>query len=147
MSGIMLMALGNAVVASGPNANLPASLLVYDLEYYNTATAGFSLFNTGNYDSNGNQSAPSGVWKTGTGLTSDYEVLATLISGSLSTGIVGSWLNLGTSRIWTLNAAPAGTYLSAQLQLQIRNASTLTVYTTSNLTLTAYYAPFCCPCS
>lgn len=35
------------------------------------------------------------------GAASDYDVRATLNSGALSTGTVGAWLNLGTSRNWS----------------------------------------------
>lgn len=42
------------------------------------------------------------------GVNSDYEVFATLNSGSLSSGTTGAWLGLGTSRAWSVNTTGAG---------------------------------------
>lgn len=73
-----------------------------------------------------------------TGLSSDYEVRATLSSGdALFSGTTGSWLNLATSREWE-QAASSGDPFSSTLTVEIRMAaSPFTVLDTATITLTA----------
>lgn len=62
-----------------------------------------------------------------TGVGADYDIRATLQSGTNpTTGTMGTWLNLGTSRTWQ-NTAIAGTNLSSVFLIEIRNATTLVV--------------------
>lgn len=73
----------------------------------------------------------SGEWLV-SGSASSYDVRATLNSGSLTAGsaATGSWLNLGTSRVWFLDFDG-----NAGLTIEIRNATTLAVLDTANVTL------------
>lgn len=54
---------------------------------------------------------------------SDYEVRATLLSGTIVTGTFGSWLNLGTTRTWSNTRATVGQNIGEML-VEIRLAST-----------------------
>ena len=66
----------------------------------------------------------------------DYEVRATIVSGSGVSGDLNVWQNLGSSRQWSVDAFYPDSY-SATLQIQIRNAATGTVLETGNVTLSA----------
>ncbi len=47
-------------------------------------------------------------WKTGGGLASAYEAVATTVSGAPSSGTIGTAVNLGTTATWTRNRVTAG---------------------------------------
>lgn len=76
------------------------------------------------------------AWKV-TGAVSDYEAYCTLNIGTIS-GTTGSWLNLGTTRDWSItdNTADGEDKISG-ITIQIRNASTLEVLTSAYFELTA----------
>ena len=54
---------------------------------------------------------------------SDYEVQATLVSGTLSTGTTGSWLALSSNRSWTLQRVTVGVATQVTLTIEIRKGS------------------------
>lgn len=89
----------------------------------NDATAGYQLTSGG-----AAQQLVNGVASTLynwllSGSASDFDVFATLNSGTLTSGTTGSWLNMGTTRSWTVqrtvNAAGVN---SANITLQLRPA-------------------------
>lgn len=65
-----------------------------------------------------------------------YEVRATLNSGALSFGAVGSWLPLSSSRSWGVNQSGPG-LREAAITLEIRRTGTTTVLASAVFTLTA----------
>jgi hypothetical protein len=66
----------------------------------------------------------------------DYEARATLVSGNSPSGTLNTWLNLSTSRQWSIDAFyPSSS--SSIIQIQIRNAATGIVLQTGNVTLSA----------
>jgi len=67
---------------------------------------------------------------------SNYEVFATLDSGSLTTGTTGSWLNLGTSRVWSLTNSSFGPQ-TTQITVQIRRTGTATILASATITFNA----------
>ena len=71
-------------------------------------------------------------WCKPAGTAGDYEVLATMLLGSLSSGTVGSWLNLGTTRTWSV-ADPVVDALpvTARVQFDIRRVSTSQILDTA----------------
>lgn len=74
------------------------------------------------------------------GLAASYDCFATLNSGTLSGGTTGSWLNLGTTRSWTCSATKGTTGTSTQsanLTVQIRDATSLTVLASATISLYA----------
>lgn len=75
-------------------------------------------------------------WVTPTSFASDYEVYATLVSGSLSGGTTGAWLSLGTTREWYVEETGIGTSL-AELSFQVRKIGTTTVLDTWTINLEA----------
>lgn len=67
---------------------------------------------------------------------SDYEVFATLNSGTLDSGTTGSWLGLGTTRSWGVTRSSLGTK-SAQIGLEIRRVGTVNVLGSCTVDLSA----------
>ena len=58
---------------------------------------------------------------------SDYEVQATLNSGTLTSGTTGSWLALTSNRSWTLTQATVGAADTVDLTIEIRKGSGATL--------------------
>lgn len=79
--------------------------------------------------------ASSYTWKL-LGNAADYDIHATVTGGTLTSGTTGSWLNLATSRQWSVTRNSIGSK-TCTLQLQIRDAVTLAVLATATVTLTA----------
>lgn len=104
-----------------------------------SATASYTLNSAGGAVVN---STPvSGEWLA-SGAASGYDVRATLASGTSPSGsAVGSWLNLGTTRAWSLTAsagfAGASQVLLCTLTVEIRDASTLAVLDTATISISA----------
>lgn len=78
-------------------------------------------------------------WKL-QGAAGDYEVRATLDSGSLTSGTTGSWLACSTTRTWVRQRTANGTS-SAQLTIEIRRVSDSVVVGTGVWTLDATVEP------
>lgn len=66
----------------------------------------------------------------------NYEARATLVSGSIASGTLNTWLALSASRQWFCQQASIGTQ-SATLTIEIRNASTLSVLASASIFLEA----------
>lgn len=118
-------------VTPDPAITLPRDFSTFFGAYGLATTSTFTLSNdksiynyTTGYDQFGpfTYLAAVGTWSTGT--ASSYDARATVLDGALSSGIVGSWLNLGTTRGWDVLQNTVGTS-SARLTIEIRNASTL----------------------
>lgn len=77
----------------------------------------------------------SGEWMV-VGPASGYEARFTILSGALSAGTAGSWLNLGTTRAWSVSRATIDNSL-CQGTVEIRDATTLVVLATATITLEA----------
>jgi hypothetical protein len=99
-----------------------------------TATATVTFDNTGAYTI-GDDSG--GSWMIGLGgVAADYEIRWTNTSGTLSTGTVGAWLNLGTSRSWDVSRSGVGGK-SCTGTVEIRRASDSVVLATGSIAITA----------
>lgn len=99
-----------------------------------TSSAVLSLTSAGAYSATNDL---SGNYCTPTSLASVLEARLVVNSGTLPTGsALNTWLNLGTTRTWTLTAS-AGNLRIASCTLSIREASTGTVRDTSTVTFTA----------
>jgi len=75
-------------------------------------------------------------WCTPTSAASDYEVLATVVTGSLSSGTTGSWLALSSTQTWTRTAS-VGTSQLCSFTVQIRKIGTSTVLDSATINLEA----------
>jgi hypothetical protein len=68
------------------------------------------------------------------GLIDDYEIRATRTAGVTPDGTMNTWLNLGTSRSWSITTFYPDT-TSSTITFEIRNASTGTVLESCSVTL------------
>jgi len=73
------------------------------------------------------------------GASSDYEVRATVSSGTTPTGsATASWLSLSSTQAWTLqDAVVDGIPLTCVLLVEIRDVATNTVQTSASITITS----------
>ena len=144
---------------TGTNGAVPSSGTISISQFYGTSTVvvTFNDFSLSAYElspndatcwyrinSNGNVYGTNGgvpfdlleQWVTPTSFASDYEVYATLVSGSLTGGTTGAWLSLGTTREWYVEETGSGTSL-ATLSFDVRKIGTTTVLDTWTINLEA----------
>ena len=102
-----------------------------------TATATFTMDNTGAASGVGTSGGGtySGEWML-VGPASAYDVRFTITSGALNSGTAGAWLNLATSRSWTVTRGTPGTNTCVGT-VEIRDATTLVVLVSATISLTA----------
>lgn len=137
MSGIVCMLMGGS---SEPEITLAASYSPSrTVTTPATATATFAIENDGDIAINGSD---IGDWISGGSVfTSNYEGRLTVNSGSTPSGsATGSYLNLGTTRSWSLAQSGIGTN-SSNCTLEIRNAATTVVKASATVTFTATVSP------
>ena len=70
----------------------------------------------------------------------NYEVFATLNSGSLTAGTTGSWVDLTLGPTWVRNRTTVGS-AAANITVQIRRKFTTTVLASATISLTADVDP------
>jgi hypothetical protein len=101
-----------------------------------TAIASYSINSDGTVRTSSDDILQS--WLLGGGTNSNYDVMATVTSGTLSSGTTGSWLNCGTTRTWALtNGLSNNSVKTAVFTLQMRLASTGVVQDSAVITLRA----------
>lgn len=127
MSGIMLAA--SAAVAE-PRATL--SNAAYSRI---TNTSSFSLKSDGTLAATNGGAESTQYTYMLTGFASQVEAKVDPISGTYSTGTTGTWLNLGTTRQWTLNWPGGMASVNCQSTVTIRDAATLATLATATITI------------
>lgn len=99
-----------------------------------SANAVLSLLSNGTYTSTGEA---GGNFCNPTSIAAGLEARLTLNAGTSPTGAaMGTWLNLGTTRTWTVTSALAGTVTST-CTLEIRDLSTQTILDSSSVAFSA----------
>lgn len=102
-----------------------------------TATAAYEARSDGTvYRTNGNNTLVFLENWLAFGVTSNYEIKATVLSGDAPTGTLGSWLALSSNRAWTLSQSAVGD-TTCTLLIEIRNALSLAVVDTATVTIYA----------
>ena len=102
------------------------------------ATVGYTI------DADGNVYDQSSVlleqWCAPAALSGDYEVRATISSGTLTSGTTGSWLALSTDRTWskTVESPATGTCV---FTVEIRRIGTTTTLDSATISITADATP------
>ena len=76
-------------------------------------------------------------WVSPSAAGGNYEVYATVVSGSVSSGVTGSWTPTSASPFWTRVAAISPSLNIVVLSMQVRAVSTVTVLDTWTVTLEA----------
>jgi hypothetical protein len=100
-----------------------------------TATASYSLRNDGFVAHKG--VSTGALWVSpGTGAP-NYECMATVTSGSLSSGTSGSWLPLTSTQTWSRVSGAINNTFTVVFTLDIRRASDHVVVATATITLKA----------
>lgn len=138
MSGIMSVFVGSA---SADKLTL-TSRTVDDTVGQSTASAQYQLTTGGIAQSitiNGGTVTLEN-WVVPATSSSRYEVFATLIAGTLTTGTTGTWQALTSTRGWSRNRTTVGTN-TAIINLAIRLVGTTTTLVTADITLSATYQP------
>lgn len=80
------------------------------------------------------------LWASeGSFTSSQYEALATITSGTLTSGTVGTAVNLGSIQQWSITSAIVGTKTTI-FTIVIRPAGGGTAFTTASITLNAQVA-------
>jgi hypothetical protein len=133
-----------ATVAVRAEQDAPANPVTINnatVSAFNTGGAGvaqYRLTNTGDIGATQGTNSPLvdiGDWispKANFGL---YSARLTIVTGTVTSGPVGSWVNLGTTRTWTLQGGPGG--VDATWNLEIRLDSTGDIQDTATLTVHA----------
>lgn len=106
----------------------------------NTATSSYSIANDGDIDAvNGtNTIVDRGDWITPKINMANYEVRASIVSGSVTSGTTGSWLSLASTRTWTVERSGIGAgTTTCVLTIEIRRASDGTVMDSATVTMQA----------
>jgi len=143
MAGIMLACVAaTGGSSSSPSIALDADTIIEDVQPApGFAQAQFSLTNAGLTTQLISSGSFNGdPWCVPGAASSDYEVYATLLGGTLTSGTTGSWLNLGTTRTWDVSLTYLGSGIDielAVLNLQIRATGTTEILATGGLTLSA----------
>jgi len=134
MSGVGMMLLGSG----SPGAVITIATQYIDDTNTPSANAAYYLYSTGvaySVTSSG-PAVNLGNWVTPTSAAANYEVYATLVSGTLSSGTTGSWLPLSTTRSWSRSRGTSG-FTYAQITVDIRLIGTTTVLGTASIGLSA----------
>lgn len=116
---------------------LPASITEVRLVASpSVANATITVASDGTYTTS--DGTPSGNWATpgSVGIGAAYDIRWTVVSGTLTTGTAGTWQSLSSSRTYGRNRTGVGTE-QAIGTVEIRDATTLSVLTTSTFTLNA----------
>jgi hypothetical protein len=105
-------------------SNFAATLNAADYVRFTNSPASFQVNTDGFvYASNGTtQLVQQYQWLTGIGTGSDYEVLASIVSGSVTGDSLSVWLPLSSNRQWNRGAL-AGQLQFATISVQIRMAA------------------------
>lgn len=116
---------------------LPATITENKLVAFpGTANATMAFNSDGTYAAG--DGTPSGNWATpgSVGIGTGYDIRWSTVSGTLTTGTAGTWQSLSSNRTYGRDRSGVG---SAQAvgTVEIRDASTLVVLTTSTVTLYA----------
>lgn len=102
------------------------------------ATASFTLSSTGSRTAlNGSGESGGQVWISPQSGMDLYEVRATATSGSVSSGTVGAWLSLSSSRTWSRTSTNPMGANTVTLQLEFRRAADAVVVQTNTVGLVA----------
>ena len=135
VSGIQAVLIG--VAGSGALITITDRTITDATGGARNATAGYRLTSGGQVQSQINLTFTTlEQWCTPTTEASNYEVLVTVTSGSLSTGTAGSWLALSSTQTWT-RTATIGTANTCVFTVEIRRVGTSTVLDSATITLEA----------
>jgi hypothetical protein len=127
-----------------PRGSNGAVVNIYDAAVYSispfggggtTATIRFKSNGTWEEDTSGGGTLSYGDWVTPTSAASDFEIRATVVSGTVIGSATGSWLALSSDRSWSRRAI--GGFQEATITVEIRRASDSVVVDSADIYLYA----------
>lgn len=136
MSGVGMMMLGSG----GDLVKIFNAAISSSSTSPTNASAAYRISSTGSIDSVRSPEGTTslGSWVVPTTSASKYEAMATVTSGTLTTGTTGSFISCAASPTWTRAATTTvGSPFEAIITVDIRLIGTTTVLTTASITLTA----------
>lgn len=133
---------GEVASPPGPPPPPPAEVVLLDGNFTSlvfepaTATFTYEVRNTGALVASATSGSQSYDWLTGSGAASDYDIRWTTTPGSddPDTGATNTWLNLGTTRTWTISRTAGGGQLYGAV-VEIRDTSTSTVLASADISV------------
>ena len=136
MTAILALGCGDFAVGGGGGTVSISNLTVSKTVIGSAATAAYRIDNDGTVKNHDLTTLET--WLI-SGLASDYEVRATLTSGTTPTaGTMGSWLNCGTDRTWSNTDNTAnGVSVTSTMLIEIRDVATSTVQDNASVTVEA----------
>lgn len=130
MSGIHMALLGTGASGTTPDVVNFSDQSIYS-GTSSPATAGYRVNSDGfDYENVQNVYSVLTQWVTPASAGGNYEVFATVTSGSLTTGTTGSWLATSTNPTWTRSNGSVGTTQAVTMTMQVRATGTTTVLDT-----------------
>lgn len=142
----LLDLLGAAAGGGGAVVALTSRTVYAAISGAGTVNAGVRFYAAGALPNAQEERTPGGIttiageWRI-SGVGSDYDIRASVVSvtgvGSNIGDIRGSWLNLGTDRLFTAQKSAALGIREEILTVEIRDATTLAVLVTATYTLQA----------
>jgi hypothetical protein len=140
MSGAFLTLLGSGGAASAVTISLFPQFR-YAINFGSAASAAYRLNSDGNveYSQNGGLYSVLDAWCIPAAQAVNYESFATLVSGDLTSGTLGAWEALSSSRTWTVTQINPGVN-SAVVNIGIRRAGTTTILASADIELIAEYS-------
>ena len=140
MSGALLTLLGAGGGASAVTINLSPQLF-FAINFGAPASAAYQLNSSGNaeYSENGGAYGLLEAWCIPAAQAVNYECYATLVSGSLTSGTLGTWLALSSSQSWSVVQNFLGT-ADAVINVGIRRVSTTTILASADIEMNAEYS-------
>lgn len=136
MSGIMLAVAGTG--GTGALITLTDQTYTVSTGGASAATVSYRLSTNGfAYDQD---STSLEQWCDPAAQAPNYEVLATIVSGTLTSGTTGSWLALTSDRTWSKTVSPPsiGTCV---FTVEVRRIGTTTVLDSATISITADAVP------
>tara|TARA_R110002020_G_scaffold475890_1_gene713771 strand:+ start:31022 stop:34297 length:3276 start_codon:yes stop_codon:yes gene_type:complete len=123
----------------GGQVSLPSSITVESSGFNQSARSLIEFLSNGQYRAIGDSSTTGSYVPTSTGIGSQYEVMATLSTGSGVTGSpLGVWIGLGGSSVgWSVFADVGFNTVAANLTIQIRNITNNALTDSTSVTLRA----------
>jgi hypothetical protein len=118
--------------------SLVSASILSEVTKPSVASCFYDINSDGSASYGGNAADSSGNWTWLLyGLNTDYQIQATLVSGSTPSGSpVGSWLSLGTSRSWTISRSLTGS-TGCSLNIQVRRVVDQVIIASSSVSMTA----------
>jgi hypothetical protein len=139
MSGALLTLLGAGGGASAVTINLSPQV-VYAVNFGAPASVAYQLNSNGNaeYSENGGAYGLLEAWCVPAAQAVNYECYATLVSGSLTSGTLSTWLALSSSQSWSVVQNFLGT-ADAVINVGIRRIGTTTILASADIEMYALY--------